>query len=163
MNMHEQVLIELRKIIRAIDLHSKHIQKFSGVTGPQLLVLQSIDKSKELTTGSIAKQVNLSQATVTSILDRLEKKEYIQRIRSTTDKRKVYVSLTSQGQQLIENAPPLLQENLINQFEHLLPDQQQKILDSLKQLATMMGADDIDASPLMVTTNEKIDSAVNGH
>ncbi|MEJ2142240.1 MAG: MarR family transcriptional regulator [Gammaproteobacteria bacterium] len=158
METHERVLIELRKIIRAIDLHSKQIQKVSGVTGPQLLVLHAINKSKEITTGHIAREVNLSQATVTSILDRLEAKEYVQRIRSTTDKRKVYVSLTIKGQGLIDSAPPLLQDKLISNFTNLSAGEQQQILDSLQQLSTMMGADEIDASPVIVTSSEKVDA-----
>lgn len=158
MEIHEQVLIELRKIIRAIDLHSKQIQKISGVTGPQLLVLQAISKSKELTTGNIAKEVSLSQATVSSILDRLESKEYVQRLRSMTDKRKVFVSLTIKGQNLIDSAPPLLQDKLISNIISLSINKQQQILDSLQQLSAMMGANEIDASPVIVTSSEKVDA-----
>lgn len=158
MEIHEQVLIELRKIIRAIDLHSKQIQKVSGVTGPQLLVLHAIDKAKEITTGNIAREVSLSQATVTSILDRLEAKEYVQRIRSTSDKRKVFVSLSIKGQGLIDSAPPLLQDKLINNITMLSADEQQQILDSLQRLSAMMGADEIDASPVIVTSSEKVDT-----
>ena len=160
MEIHEQVLIELRKIIRAIDLHSKQIQKVSGVTGPQLLVLQAINKSKEITTGNIAREVNLSQATVTSILDRLESKEYVQRIRSTTDKRKVFVSLSIKGEHLIESAPPLLQDKLVSNFKNISSQQQKQMLESLQQLAEMMGAHDMDASPMIVTTSEKLDTTL---
>lgn len=160
MKIHEQVLIELRKVIRAIDLHSKQIQKVSGVTGPQLLVLHAINRSKELTTGNIAKEVNLSQATVTSILDRLEAKEYVKRIRSTQDKRKVFVSLTIKGQHLVDSAPELLQDKLINNLLSLPVDEQQKMLEALQQLSTMMGADNMDASPVIVTTSEKVDTSV---
>ena len=158
MKTHEQVLVELRKIIRAIDLHSKQIQKVSGVTGPQLLVLHAINKSKELTIGNIAKEVNLSQATVTSILDRLEVKEYVQRIRSTQDKRKVFVSLTTDGQQLIDSAPQLLQDKLIKNLCDLSDEEQQNILEALKKLSIMMGADNIDAAPVIVTVSETVDT-----
>ena len=158
MKTHEQVLVELRKIIRAIDLHSKQIQKVSGVTGPQLLVLHAINKSKELTIGNIAKEVNLSQATVTSILDRLEVKEYVQRIRSTQDKRKVFVSLTTDGQQLIDSAPQLLQDKLIKNLCDLSDEEQHNILEALKKLSIMMGADNIDAAPVIVTVSETVDT-----
>ncbi|MDX1268522.1 MAG: MarR family transcriptional regulator, partial [Oceanisphaera sp.] len=39
MEKHEEVLVALRQIIRAIDLHSRQLSKASGLTGPQLLLL----------------------------------------------------------------------------------------------------------------------------
>ena len=44
MKKHQELLISLRKIIRAIDLHSKHLSKTSGLTSPQLLIMLEIDK-----------------------------------------------------------------------------------------------------------------------
>lgn len=59
----EEVLISLRKIIRAIDLHSKKLAKEFGLTGPQLLILMEINKYEGITLSKIAKNVNLSNAT----------------------------------------------------------------------------------------------------
>ena len=39
MEKHQELLIALRKVIRAIDLHSKHLSKTSGLTSPQLLIM----------------------------------------------------------------------------------------------------------------------------
>jgi len=105
MNNDEQVLISLRKIIRAIDLHSRKLEKASGLTGPQILVLKSILEHDKLTPGDIARDVNLSQATVTSILDRLQNKGYIKRERSAEDKRKVLISPTESGDQVYQFYP----------------------------------------------------------
>ena len=68
----EQVLVSLRRVIRATDLHSKHLAKISGLTAPQILLLQAIRKLEGAPVGQLAKEVSLSQATVTTILDRLE-------------------------------------------------------------------------------------------
>lgn len=74
MQTHDQVLIALRQIIRAIDLHSKKLERESGLTGPQLLIMQIIHEEGPVTSSVLARSVSLSQATVTTILDRLEKK-----------------------------------------------------------------------------------------
>ncbi|HAS2695433.1 TPA: MarR family transcriptional regulator, partial [Vibrio cholerae] len=42
MEKHEEVLVALRQIIRAIDLHSKKLNKDAGLTGPQLILMRSI-------------------------------------------------------------------------------------------------------------------------
>ena len=44
MNDYDEILVSLRKITRAIDLHSRRVLKTSGLTTSQLLVLQSIDR-----------------------------------------------------------------------------------------------------------------------
>ena len=84
-----QVLTTLRRIIRGIDLHSRALARDYGLTGPQLILLEELSRSKEVSVGDLAKSVNLSHATVTDVLVRLEKRDLIQRTRSNSDKRKV--------------------------------------------------------------------------
>src|SRR5690606_11278231 len=84
MARHDEVLIALRRIIRATDMYSRHLSKVAGLTAPQLLVMQSIANRGEMTMGEIADEVSFSQATITTILDRLEKRELIQRTRGST-------------------------------------------------------------------------------
>ena len=43
-NQEDQVLVNLRKIIRATDLHSRRLSKQAGLTTPQLLILQAIQE-----------------------------------------------------------------------------------------------------------------------
>ncbi|MDA9909960.1 MarR family transcriptional regulator, partial [Gammaproteobacteria bacterium] len=79
----ESVLIALRRLIRATDLHSRDLVKKTGLTTPQLLLLQSIKQNGEVSIRELALEISLSQATVTSILDRLENKKLVVRKRST--------------------------------------------------------------------------------
>ncbi len=156
METYDQVLVSLRQIIRAIDLHSKKLERESGLTGPQLLVMQLIGSQGELTSGVIAREVSLSQATVTSILDRLERKGLLRRVRSTSDKRKVMVSLTEEGGQALASAPTLMQESFIRAFNKLENWEQSLILSSLQRVSDMMNATDLDAAPLLDSTDEKV-------
>lgn len=144
-----EVLIALRRIIRATDLHSKKISKESGLTVPQVVVLQSIRDLGEVTTGRISERVSLSQATVTSILDRLESRGLIERYRSAEDRRVVHERLTKQGHAALRKAPPLLHESFLEVFSALSPARQKAIARTLEDIAEMMGARDIDAAPLL--------------
>ena len=67
MNDYDEILVSLRKITRAIDLHSRRVLKTSGLTTSQLLVLQSIDRLGNPSPSAIAREVVLSQATVSSL------------------------------------------------------------------------------------------------
>ncbi|WP_144391714.1 MarR family winged helix-turn-helix transcriptional regulator [Pleionea sediminis] len=149
MENYEELLISLRKIIRSIDLHSKDLNKSAGMTGPQLVVLQVICKNEGTTAKALAEKVNLSQGTITTILDRLEGRTLIQRVRSETDRRSVRLNLTEQGKSLLLKAPKPLQAHFIERFKKLPNDRQEVLLDAFAQVATMMDASELDAAPML--------------
>jgi DNA-binding MarR family transcriptional regulator len=147
----EDVLTALRRIIRATDLHSKHLEKTAGLTAPQLLLLQILQShtGTRMTSGALAREMSLSQATVTTILDRLEARQLVRRERSGTDKRKVYVTLTETGSRTLELAPAPLQQYFATQFQALETWEQTMILAALQRIAHMMNAQNLDASPVL--------------
>lgn len=154
------MLAALRRIIRATDLHSKSLFKTSGLTIPQVVVLQSIRYLGEVTTGQISARVSLSQATVTSILDRLENHRLIERYRSRSDRRVVHARLTKQGEMALRKAPPLLHERFIEKFSALSHSKQEQFIRTLKEVADMMGAGHLDAAPLLdIAAPESVDKA----
>ncbi len=146
-----QVLVALRRIIRSIDMHSRTLSKFYGLTGPQLIVLQELSKNGEITPGRLAKAISLSQATVTGILDRLEKRGLIKRRRSNTDRRRVWVSTTAQADHMLNTGPPIMQVSFIEAFKRLQDWEQTMILSSLQHLVALMNAEAVDASPILTT------------
>jgi len=160
----EEVLVSLRRVIRATDLHSKHLAKTTGLTAPQILLLQTIRNKGEMTIGELASIMNLSQATVTTIIDRLEKRELVKRERSTTDKRKVFALLTDNGHEVLKSAPIPLQDQFARQFADLQEWEQTMIIASLQRIAYMMDAQHIDASPVLdVGLLDRQDTSIDKH
>lgn len=155
----DQILATLRQIIRAIDLHSKSLTKRYGLTGPQLMILKELRRNENLTIGRLANNVSLSQATVTTILDRLEKLEFLRRIRNTLDKRKVNIQLTRKAEEVIDTDPNLLQEEFIRRFEELEDWEKTLLLSSLQRIARMMNAEGFRSQPVLdsgsLETNER--------
>jgi DNA-binding MarR family transcriptional regulator len=145
----DNVLIAIRRVTRAIDLHSRDLVRTTGLTAPQLLLLQSIKARGDVTVGELARDVSLSQATVTSILDRLEDRAYVVRKKSTVDKRKVHTRLTKKGSAAVKDAPVPLQESFVRQFDLLQNWEQNMIIASLQRVAQMMDAQHLDASPVL--------------
>ncbi len=145
------VMAALRRIIRAIDLHSRALVQRFGLTGPQLVVLKALIETSPLSVSSLAAAVNLSQATVTGILDRLERKSMVTRERDSRDKRKVMVSPTSAAEDALAGAPPLLQEHFTEAFENLADWEQTQILSSLQRIVTLMEAGNVEAGPILTT------------
>ena len=149
----EEILRAIRRIVQSTTLHSKRIYRDSGLTVPQLLCLRAIAaaKSLEVTPAQIARQVQLSPATVTGILDRLERYGLILRERLKHDRRKVGLQLTEQGRARLAAQPAPLQERFLRRLERLEPSERQQLLGALRQVVDMMEAADLDASPILAT------------
>lgn len=150
-NNSDIVVSTLRQIIRAIDLQSKKLTKRYGLTGPQLIVLKEIHKGSDRPISAIAKEVSLSQATVTSILDRLEQQGFATRQRSSLDKRKVNILLTEKSEKILDTNPSLLQEEFTDEFEKLEEWEKNMIISSLQRMASMLNAEKIISPPLLVS------------
>lgn len=145
----DAVVSTLRQIIRAVDIQSKQLTKKFGLTGPQLLVLKAIQKSPDSQISEISRNVSLSQATVTSILDRLEQQGFAERQRGRTDKRKVFILLTEKSEELLKLNPSLLQEGFSLRFGQLEAWEKTMILSSLQRLATLLNAEGIRTHPIL--------------
>lgn len=145
----QDVLVLLRQIIRVTDMHDKQLSRMTGLTMPQLMTMQTLESEGAITIGVLAKKMNLAQATVTSILDRLELKGLVRRERSQTDKRKVLACPTQAGIELLKSAPTTLQDRFIDQFDSLKDWEQSMIIAALQQISGLLEADQIDAAPML--------------
>lgn len=145
----DPILVAIRRITRAIDLHSKQLVKRAGLTVPQLLVMQAIRRGGKQSIGAIAADVSLSQATVTTVLDRLERGGLVRRERSDQDRRVVSACLTLDGQAKLEEAPEPMQTNFMREFARLESWERHMLTAALERVASMMDAEDLDAAPIL--------------
>lgn len=138
----DAILMSIRRIARAVDRHSKQLVRISGLSVPHLLVMHAVRRRGSAPTGLIAKEVCQSQGSVTAIIDRLESQGFLQRDRSTADRRIVHVSLTATGQQKLDESPKLIQPDFICAFLRLDSWEQQMIVSTLDRIARMLNADE---------------------
>ncbi|MFT4837052.1 MAG: DNA-binding MarR family transcriptional regulator [Psychromonas sp.] len=138
----DKVLGAIRQITRSIDLHSKKMSKDFGLTSPQLMLMRTIQRDDNVTIRQLSEKTNMSQATATIILDRLEARGWVVRIRNQQDKRKVHALLTESGQQMLAGAPGILQPGFLEKFQALELWEQNLILSSLQRLSSMMNSED---------------------
>jgi DNA-binding MarR family transcriptional regulator len=146
-----QVLVALRRIIRAVDLHSKYLAQRYGLTGPQLVLLKEIAQSQPVSTGTLAQKISLGQATVSSILDRLEKRGLVKRTRSEEDKRRVMNEVTENATKILEQSPSLIQNRFVTELGKLADWERSLVLSTLQRVAAMMDADALEASPVLIS------------
>lgn len=151
MKDYDEILIALRRIMRATDLQSQQLSRQSGLTVPQLLVMQAIAKEGSPSTSTLARHIVVSQATVTRIIDRLERDGLVKREKSSKDKRVVNVRLTDAGHAKLEVAPEPLQAEFLRRYRELESWEQQMLKSSLLRVASMMDAEHLDAAPILQT------------
>lgn len=140
-------LVALRRISQAIDVWSRQLWQDYGLTSPQLATLREIMSGQNVTPGTLAAALHLSQPTVTGILKRLERRGLIRRERSLSDRRSILAVVTDKGRELAQSAPPLLRDRFRRQLAKLSAEQQAEILAILERVATMMQAPELTDGP----------------
>ncbi len=121
-----ETLANFRYALRQL-LHSSEAAALSvGLTPQQhqaLLAIKGHPGRDHLTVGELAHRLHIEHHSAVGLVNRLVSQGLAQRERSSDDKRRVYVSLTSQGDELLERLstahraelrriPPQLQEFL---------------------------------------------------
>ena len=145
------ILIQIRKIVRSINLESKKIQKEYGVSIPQVLCLNYLHDAPNFqsTQGEVKRFLNLNSSTVSGIIQRLEKKGLVARLPKSGDKRMVNIALTSSGDELISSMPSLLHEQLSEKLETLKESELAHIEESLHTLVRLLDIQSVEASPVI--------------
>lgn len=146
-----EILINIRKILRAINLESKRIEKEHGISIPQYLCLNYLSECEEYRAKSsdIKHYLQLNASTVTGLIDRLENKNLVARLPNVKDKRSTLISLTTQGAKIVEEIPSLLHEKLTTKLNQESSKEIEEISHAIGILVKFMEIEDMDASPLI--------------
>jgi DNA-binding MarR family transcriptional regulator len=95
-----------KKLTRIINLQLKPF----GITTEQWSVLRTLSESDEITQKELSERADKDQATLTKILDLLEKNEFIERVQNPSDRRSFLIKITNKGTELVKDVAPFLEE-----------------------------------------------------
>lgn len=154
------LLKSIRRIARALDIHSRRIDREVGLTLPQLIVLHCVRDLGEVTSRTVSEEADLSPATVVGILDKLEEKRLVERYRSVVDRRVVHTRLTPAGAALLSQAPAPLGEAFAHSFLDLPPRRRGEILDAFREIDSMVSAP-VDETPFAQDQPRRTSMAMN--
>ncbi|HED31224.1 MAG TPA: MarR family transcriptional regulator [Prosthecochloris aestuarii] len=128
-------LHSLRRIIRALDVHSRKLYRECNITSPQIHCLHNLTQKGTQTLSSLARELHLSLSTVNGIIDRLESRGMVLRTRSTEDQRKVMIAITDEGRALLLTVPELMKDLYTQAFGKLEKEDQKTLAHLLGRLA----------------------------
>ena len=98
--------VKLMRAARAVTACIEHRLAARGLTGTQLGVLEALLHKGPLTHRELGRKVLTSAGNMTDVVDKLEARGLVRRVRGTTDRRQVRVELTAAGQAMIEQVFP---------------------------------------------------------
>ena len=84
--------------------------KSFNITTEQWSVLRTLNERDHITQKELSVRADKDQATLTKILDLLEKNKFVERIKNSTDRRSFIVKITEEGRELTEKVLPFLEE-----------------------------------------------------
>ncbi|MDD4239289.1 MAG: MarR family transcriptional regulator [Desulfotomaculaceae bacterium] len=127
--------VEIAKLFSEVNKIIKRSMRKSfddvGITIPQSLVIGTLTQFGEMKISELSRKINLSNSTISGILDRLEKRQLVIRTRSEEDRRIVYVKVSPNFGEIHKE----FHEKVEQSFEHLLsagtPEEIGKIVEGL--------------------------------
>ncbi len=135
----EQVLGCLRRIGHIMDVRSRFLMANHGLSAPQAMVLRELARGGEaLSICDLTRRVHLSQATLTGIVDRLQKQGLLRRLRSGVDRRRTVLVLTEEAAQRLGRMPTLLHEHFLDRFSSLSGGERNSLVKALQRVLEMM-------------------------
>ena len=116
-------------------LFHRRIPKRSGLTPESWAVLEHFRLAGPLTVTEAGRHMDRAQSVMSEIIDRLEKKGLLQRLRDERDRRRVLVWLTPEGHQRLLLEAQVLDETLVARaLSRLSETERAQLLSSIERL-----------------------------
>ncbi len=139
-----EIIFQIRRLMQAGSLYSKELSKKHQVSSAQLNCLLALYENGPLSSSQIARYIFVKPSTVTGIIDRLEQKGLAKRTRQSTDRRVITIELTESGERLSENAPPPIQQKIMDGLSRLSAEEAKSIHHGLQTLTQMLDVHDLE-------------------
>ena len=116
-----QAYVKLMRASRSVVNRVEPLVGAQGLTLTQLGVLEGILHKGPMTHRELGRKVLTSAGNMTDVVDKLEGRGLVRRVRAAADRRQVRVELTEAGQELIEGLFPRHAEDIARAMAGLDP------------------------------------------
>ncbi|WP_323118032.1 MarR family winged helix-turn-helix transcriptional regulator [Burkholderia alba] len=105
------------------NLVTQRTQTELGITGTQASMLFMLAVGKCSTAAELAREYGIDASAITRLLDRVEKRGLLSRVRSSEDRRVVRLELTDEGRELAERMPEIFRSVLEQLLDGFTPEE----------------------------------------
>ncbi len=103
--LQKEVLKHFREIFIQAKSELKDNVKKTGLTGAQLWIMQQVYNFNGISNAELAKNLTIHVSTCSLLVNKLIKKNLIEKTRDPKDERKIVLTLSPKGKQLMAKAP----------------------------------------------------------
>ena len=142
----------IRSVVRALRLNTRSIEAKLGISLAQLFVLQQLADKPADSLNELAERTATHQSSVSVVVRRLVERGLVTRVSSAADRRRVQIALTPAGEAILHDAPPTVQNELMQGMARMNPEQRSRLAELLEVWLRASGIDF--ASPPMIFEDE---------
>jgi DNA-binding MarR family transcriptional regulator len=139
----EAIVARFLQLHRYLNKYSKTIASQFGISGRQLSASRYLARKDQATIGELSDYLHITDSTTSELVGGLEEKGLAQRTRCVKDNRVVRVSLTAEGQSLVERAPLAGISLMRMRLESLTDAEMTSIAQALEHLSKLLGVDEL--------------------
>lgn len=125
--------MSLRRLFRTLRKGLNEVYA-DYIPSNEFAVLQTLFIQSPLMASEIANELKVSSSHITAVTDRLVGKKYIQRVRSDSDRRIVYLEITEDGKEIASRMEKIKNEYLEKKFANLTDDDMEQMIASSTKL-----------------------------
>lgn len=149
----KEILSDLRRIIRSVNLEAKRVEREFGVSIPQYLCLQHLEEQPDFVASmkEIKDALQLNASTATGIVQRLERGGYVAKLPKREDRRKSLVTLTERGAEVVRSNPQILHERLLERLQQLGETEYSQLRQAFRTIIEFLEIERMDAAPIVTS------------
>ena len=143
----------VRSIVRALRVNTRAIEVQTGISLAQLFVLQQLAERPAHSLNDLAARTATHQSSVSVVVRRLVERGLATRVTAPTDKRRIEITVTESGREMLAGAPTTIQAQLVRGLGALSAAERQGLADLIERWLAgasinittppMLGEDDI--------------------
>jgi DNA-binding MarR family transcriptional regulator len=134
--MEKKVAIELNSVdlIKYALFRDYNLPKEFAINLTQERILMNVKNSINLSMVSISRSIGLEKGPFSKSVDKLEELDLLKRVRSSSDKRLVHLSLTEKGKLLADEVENSMESHFSEKIKMLTEEELKLFFDSLNTL-----------------------------
>jgi DNA-binding MarR family transcriptional regulator len=103
-----------------------------------------------MSSADLSRKLFVTPSNITGIIDRLEKKGLVERVRKETDRRVSLITLTPSGADVSGMLPDPIEKKLISRLAHLDTRKVERLQEAMEEILAMVGGEDLSDSPIEI-------------
>ncbi|MCM3004953.1 MarR family winged helix-turn-helix transcriptional regulator [Priestia koreensis] len=138
----EQLMIDLWRQLLRVNREFKqalqHMNEHTAISNSGIGIIFKLENEEKMKMNEIADYLGITLGSATSMIDKLEKHDIVERTRSKEDRRIVSVQLTERGREVLEKIRQYFTDEAKTIFHSLPEDQIANMLGTVEQISNYL-------------------------